>query len=261
MNEQQLFRAIQVAEKALANGAGNGDLAAHLGLDEADVKELQAALGEVEAADSHSLPHGWPYVDGREWFAASRWSIGDVQTLRPHWSDEQARAFLVANGKHIVAAMVETGWVALQSLLATAGDDEEDEEDWEPVAEVLYEALERFLGTVTLHRRAPEHGERAYRVECAHGAVLYWDTGNSWCAIMEVLSLPGEEDWAQQLIALVRGWDEEEDEGDACSVPCSECETPVEQNDPYYATPCGTFCGECMDRHIEECGICRSEFR
>lgn len=46
---------------------------------------------------------------------------------------------------------------------------------------------------------------------------------------------------------------------DKCA--CSECNTLVTRSDPYFATPCGTFCSSCMEsKHAKECGICKSEF-
>lgn len=45
------------------------------------------------------------------------------------------------------------------------------------------------------------------------------------------------------------------------SVGCSDCDTPVTRDDPYFATPCGTFCEPCMrEKHAPGCGICASEF-
>lgn len=41
---------------------------------------------------------------------------------------------------------------------------------------------------------------------------------------------------------------------------CSECDTVVSPADPYYATPCGTFCSQCMEKHAKECGVCAHEF-
>jgi hypothetical protein len=38
------------------------------------------------------------------------------------------------------------------------------------------------------------------------------------------------------------------------------CKTIVTPDDPYYATPCGTYCGECMKEHAKDCEICRKEF-
>ncbi len=42
---------------------------------------------------------------------------------------------------------------------------------------------------------------------------------------------------------------------------CSDCDADVEPGDLYFATPCGTFCRECMEsKHARECGVCASEF-
>ncbi len=42
---------------------------------------------------------------------------------------------------------------------------------------------------------------------------------------------------------------------------CSECEEKVYPEDPYYSSPCGTFCSECMhDVHAPVCGVCRRGF-
>lgn len=46
-------------------------------------------------------------------------------------------------------------------------------------------------------------------------------------------------------------------EAEQCNGP--RCEVMVEPDDHYYATPCGTFCVECMDEHMRECPSCREE--
>ena len=39
------------------------------------------------------------------------------------------------------------------------------------------------------------------------------------------------------------------------------CETMVGPRDPYYATPCGSYCSDCMEtEHAPGCEICASEF-
>lgn len=37
------------------------------------------------------------------------------------------------------------------------------------------------------HERASEYGERAWRANGKNVDVVYWDAGNSWCAIMDVI--------------------------------------------------------------------------
>lgn len=49
-------------------------------------------------------------------------------------------------------------------------------------------------------------------------------------------------------------------EADDSSCPCQDCDTPVGEDETYYATPCGTFCDECMAKHVQTCGICHDEF-
>jgi len=51
-------------------------------------------------------------------FARVSWHLGDVQTLRPDWSDNQCHSFLVDNGKYIQEAMVMAGWEAMEVLLS-----------------------------------------------------------------------------------------------------------------------------------------------
>ncbi len=55
--------------------------------------------------------------------------------------------------------------------------------------------------------------------------------------------------------------DDEPDE-DPETIGCSEpgCSSIVHSEDPYFATPCGTYCSEHMGEHVKGCEICRSEF-
>lgn len=43
-------------------------------------------------------------------------------------------------------------------------------------------------------------------------------------------------------------------------IPCSGCDRSVYPVDPYYSSPCGTYCTPCMEQHIEGCDICGDEF-
>jgi len=38
------------------------------------------------------------------------------------------------------------------------------------------------------------------------------------------------------------------------------CRTEVFPEDPYFGTPCGTYCSGCMRRHMKSCEVCRNEF-
>ena len=46
------------------------------------------------------------------------WQAGDIQTLRPDWSDEKCNEWLDENEGYIQQAMIETGWEAIEHLLA-----------------------------------------------------------------------------------------------------------------------------------------------
>jgi len=45
------------------------------------------------------------------------------------------------------------------------------------------------------------------------------------------------------------------------SVECTTCTARVHRDDPYFATPCGTYCSDCMRaEHAKTCDICAHEF-
>jgi hypothetical protein len=46
--------------------------------------------------------------------------------------------------------------------------------------------------------------------------------------------------------------------GEVCNG--EDCFVAVHPEDPYYATPCGTYCSTCMRKHVKDCGICVTEF-
>lgn len=63
------------------------------------------------------------------------------------------------------------------------------------------------------------------------------------------------------LAAIAPQVDEADEGGNTGNpIPCSDCGTPVPEGTPFYASPCGTFCLECMGAHMEECGVCAKEF-
>jgi hypothetical protein len=48
---------------------------------------------------------------------------------------------------------------------------------------------------------------------------------------------------------------------DDLGLRCQGCAAEVDRNyDRYAATPCGTFCDDCMVEHAKECEVCRHEF-
>lgn len=52
----------------------------------------------------------------------------------------------------------------------------------------------------------------------------------------------------------------EDDESQFEDCNGDNCNAEVYPEDPYFATPCGTYCSRCMRRHMKECEICRGEF-
>lgn len=61
-------------------------------------------------------------------YARVEWSVGDVQTLRPSWTDEQAEDWLYANQSYMQDAMIDAGWREMEWLLPPAAEaDREDE--------------------------------------------------------------------------------------------------------------------------------------
>lgn len=46
------------------------------------------------------------------------WQADDIQQLRSDWSDEKCNEWLEDNEDYIQQAMIETGWAAIESLLA-----------------------------------------------------------------------------------------------------------------------------------------------
>lgn len=53
----------------------------------------------------------------RDGFASACWSIDDVQSLRPEWTEVQTREWLLRREGLIQDAMVEAGWEAIATLL------------------------------------------------------------------------------------------------------------------------------------------------
>mgnify|MGYP001114176342 CR=1 FL=1 len=53
--------------------------------------------------------------------------------------------------------------------------------------EVESEILSEVIGCKLYHRHAPKYGERAWIAKGKNLDVAYWDTGNTWCAIIDVI--------------------------------------------------------------------------
>lgn len=53
----------------------------------------------------------------QKFFAAVRWTVDDILTLRPNWSKEKAQEWLENNQSHIQNRLVELGWEVINTLL------------------------------------------------------------------------------------------------------------------------------------------------
>ncbi|KPL02855.1 MAG: hypothetical protein AMJ90_04730 [candidate division Zixibacteria bacterium SM23_73_2] len=47
--------------------------------------------------------------------------------------------------------------------------------------------LSEVIGCEGYHKKAPEFGSRAWVMNGKDVDVVYWDTGNGWCAIMQII--------------------------------------------------------------------------
>jgi len=50
-------------------------------------------------------------------YAQISWTVNDIKTLRPRWSDEVCEKFLCNNENNIRDRMIEHGWAVIESLL------------------------------------------------------------------------------------------------------------------------------------------------
>lgn len=52
--------------------------------------------------------------------------------------------------------------------------------------EVESDTLNEAIECTTFHKHVPKFGERAWMAEGKEVNVIYWDTGNTWCIILDV---------------------------------------------------------------------------
>jgi len=62
-------------------------------------------------------------------YAPVAWTVGDVQSLAPRLTDQQAEDFLMNNARHIQERLVELGWDVLAALMVMDGIDMTNDED------------------------------------------------------------------------------------------------------------------------------------
>lgn len=51
------------------------------------------------------------------YYAKVVWTVDDILTLKPDWTDEQAEEWLACNQKYIQDRLVEVGWEVIEDLL------------------------------------------------------------------------------------------------------------------------------------------------
>jgi hypothetical protein len=56
-------------------------------------------------------------VETHKTFAKVTWNIEDILSLKPEWTEKQAKAFLVHNERYIIDGMVQCGWEVIEHLL------------------------------------------------------------------------------------------------------------------------------------------------
>ena len=50
-------------------------------------------------------------------FAECVWTVNDIKTLRPKWSNKKCEQFLIENEKAIQDEIIQHGWRVIESLL------------------------------------------------------------------------------------------------------------------------------------------------
>ena len=62
-------------------------------------------------------------------YAIVEWQAQDVKVLKPLWTLEESKEWLVDNEGLIQDRLTELGWEVLESLLMMEHDEEEEEDD------------------------------------------------------------------------------------------------------------------------------------
>jgi len=53
--------------------------------------------------------------------------------------------------------------------------------------EVESDILEKIINSKNYHKHVPEYGDRAWLIEGEEINIIYWDTGNGWCEIIDII--------------------------------------------------------------------------
>lgn len=70
--------------------------------------------------------------------------------------------------------------------------------------EVTVERLDEVIRCIGYHQKIPQYGNRAWIARALHLDVIYWDQGNSWCGIMQVIPKKGYEDDVRKFFRQVQ---------------------------------------------------------
>ena len=68
-------------------------------------------------------------AEGNVRYAVVSWTPGDITSLRPSWTDEEAEDWLADNARYIEDAMCERGWEVIEDLLPSKKHEDEEDED------------------------------------------------------------------------------------------------------------------------------------
>lgn len=79
---------------------------------------------------------------------------------------------------------------------------------------VLFWTIDKLINCRTGHERFPDFGERAWIAKGKKLEVVYWDAGNGWCLVLQVLPKNRifDEECRLQSIEFFRGLREADDE-------------------------------------------------
>jgi hypothetical protein len=66
--------------------------------------------------------------------------------------------------------------------------------------QALGNTLSRIAEAQGYHEQALEFGQRAWRIRGRLADFIYWDAGNGWCDIIQIISKKGYEERLQQLL-------------------------------------------------------------
>jgi hypothetical protein len=79
---------------------------------------------------------------------------------------------------------------------------------------VLFWTIDRLIKCKTGHERFSDFGERAYLARGENLNVIYWDAGNGWCLVLQVLPRNSvlDKEFRSQSIEFFQGLREADDE-------------------------------------------------